>query len=283
MSLAFFPFYADRYEADTTHLSILEDGAYNRLLRLCWRTPGCKLPHDLPWIFRQMRAKSDEEKAAIVAVLNEFFTKGRGKIWSRRLLEIHMQVSVAHQNKSEAGKKGASAKALKRNQSDASTAKAQLNDTLSNQNQNQNHTESIDGGGGSAGEKNPKDLPPDPTDRERYLEAIGADPTSGMFGPNGKRIGTAADMAEAARWLELPGLTVPIICDELRRLAEAKRDGPPNRFSYFTNAMQRLSAALTAPPLQPTAARPPSGDTEPAKVDMAAIFAGINSDGSLKQ
>lgn len=83
MSLPYFPLYADRYEADTTHLSMLEDGAYNRLLRLCWRSPGCKLPNDLPWIFRQCRAITDADKAAVEAVLSEFFTKGRGGYSSR--------------------------------------------------------------------------------------------------------------------------------------------------------------------------------------------------------
>jgi len=126
VSLAYYPFYADRYEADTAHLTMLEDGAYNRLLRLCWRSPGCKLPHDLPWIFRQLRAHSAEDQTAVEVVLAEFFTKGRGKIWSKKLLQVYVQVSVAHQNKSEAGKKGAAAKALKSNKSEASTAKAEL-------------------------------------------------------------------------------------------------------------------------------------------------------------
>lgn len=126
MSLAYFPLYPDRYEADTAHLSILEDGAYNRLLRLCWRSPACKLPNDLAWIYRQCRAVSDADQAAICAVLDEFFTKARGKIWNKKLVEIHEQVLVAHSNKSEAGKKGAAAKALKNNTLKPSTAKASL-------------------------------------------------------------------------------------------------------------------------------------------------------------
>lgn len=126
MSLAFYPFYAERFEAATTHLSMLEDGAFNRLLRLCWRSPGCKVPDDKGWIYRQMRAGNAAEKAAIDRVLAEFFKRGKGKIWNAKLLEIHAQVSAAHLNKSEAGKRGAAAKALKRNKTDTSTAEATL-------------------------------------------------------------------------------------------------------------------------------------------------------------
>lgn len=87
MSLAYYPFYPERYEADTAHLTTLEDGAYNRLLRLCWRSPGCKLPHDLPWISRQMRAHSPEDRAAIRAVIDEFFYKGPGQGLERKIAQ----------------------------------------------------------------------------------------------------------------------------------------------------------------------------------------------------
>lgn len=126
MSLAYFPLYPDRYEADTAHLSILEDGAYNRLLRLCWRSPGCKIPDDKGWIYRQMRAASNAEKAAIDAVMAEFFRRAKGKTWNPKLLEIYEQVLDAHRIRSEAGKQGVAAKALKRAENTSSNAKAKL-------------------------------------------------------------------------------------------------------------------------------------------------------------
>lgn len=126
MSIAYFPFYADRYEADTAHLSMIEDGAYNRLLRLCWRSPGCKLPDDQAWIYRQMRAATAADRAAIDAVLAEFFRRSKGKIWNPKLLEIYGQVSEAHQQRSEAGKRGAAAKAMKSKEMAPSNAKARL-------------------------------------------------------------------------------------------------------------------------------------------------------------
>jgi hypothetical protein len=85
--------------------------------------------------------------------------------------------------------------------------------------------------------------------RERLLAAMGIGP-DGVAGPS-KFIGTRADMAEAARWLDLPGMSVEAVCEEIRRLISTKADGPPSSFKYFTKAMQRLSAALTAPPLHP--------------------------------
>lgn len=126
MILPFMPLYIDDYEAATAHLSMLEDGAYSRLLRLCWRSPGCKLPHDMPWIMRKMRAHTDAEQAAVGAVLAEFFTTGRGQIWSKRLLSEHVAKSVAHLKRKDAGKSGGLAKAAKAKEKRPSNAEAML-------------------------------------------------------------------------------------------------------------------------------------------------------------
>lgn len=126
MSLPYLPLYIDDFEAATAHLTMLEDGAYNRLLRLCWRSPGCKLPNDEAWIIRKMRATSEAEKAAVFAVLAEFFTRGRGKVWSKRLLSEHLQISVSRQRRKEAGKSGGLAKAQKNKDKEPSNAVALL-------------------------------------------------------------------------------------------------------------------------------------------------------------
>ena len=55
MSLPYFPMYPSDFEAKTSHLTLEEDGAYNRLLRLCWMTPGASIPDDDAWIMRRMR------------------------------------------------------------------------------------------------------------------------------------------------------------------------------------------------------------------------------------
>lgn len=126
MSLPYMPLYIDDYEAATAHLSMLEDGAYCRLLRLCWRSPGCKIPNDEAWIMRKLRVSSAAETDAVRAILGEYFTTGRGKIWSKRLLAEHMQKSVSHSRRIEAGKIGGTAKSRKTKQNASSIATAML-------------------------------------------------------------------------------------------------------------------------------------------------------------
>lgn len=86
----------------------------------------------------------------------------------------------------------------------------------------------------------------DQTTRERLLTAMGADPRSGMIGPNGRRLGTVADTTEAERWATM-GLTVEKQCAVIaERCAAMRRTNPnwtPGRFSYFAGAMQDLIAA----------------------------------------
>lgn len=124
MSLPFFPLYPDDFEADTAHLSLAEDGAYNRLLRLCWRTVGCSLPSDRAWIYRRMRAFSDAEKEVVEAVLTEFFKERGGRISNPRLTKEWAKTHEAHERRKNAGSKGGKAKSLKTNENTASNATA---------------------------------------------------------------------------------------------------------------------------------------------------------------
>lgn len=125
-------------------------------------------------------------------------------------------------------------------------------------NTNQNQSQNIDDGDGSACARDPVPKPASDADppavRERILAAIGIG-QEGVVGP-GKFIGSRADMAEAQRWLALPGMTLEAVEAEIASIMRRKPDGPPHRFSYFTGALQRLSAALSAQPLTPAA---PSG------------------------
>ncbi|OWY05154.1 hypothetical protein B6V75_03200 [Thioclava sp. F1Mire-8] len=89
---------------------------------------------------------------------------------------------------------------------------------------------------------------------KRLLEAMGVGP-DGIAGPS-SWIGGQGDMAEARRWLELPGITEDVAIAEVRRVMASKRDtGPPGSFKYFTTAMQRLSGELTADQLKTMEAR----------------------------
>jgi len=60
------------YAEATAHLSILEDGAYSRLLRKYYATEQA-LPADIGRVQRLVGARTDEERGAVEIVLREFF------------------------------------------------------------------------------------------------------------------------------------------------------------------------------------------------------------------
>lgn len=106
MSLPYFPLYPRDYDADTAHLTLAEDGAYSRLLRLCWTAPGCSIPHDEAWICRRLRVSKSEFKRSVAPVIEEFFTAENGRIFNRRLRKEHLRANESHNRRVSAGKKG---------------------------------------------------------------------------------------------------------------------------------------------------------------------------------
>ncbi|MBM1556685.1 YdaU family protein [Sulfitobacter mediterraneus] len=126
MSLPYFPMYPTDFEADTSHLTLAEDGAYNRLLRLMWMTAGCSLPADDAWIMRRMRVDEDTFYTVVKVVMDEFFTVQKGRLISPRLAKEYQKTDVAHKKRVAAGSKGGAAKALKTNKSGSTNAKAML-------------------------------------------------------------------------------------------------------------------------------------------------------------
>lgn len=124
MSLPYFPMFPSDFEAKTSHLTLAEDGAYNRLLRICWMTPGCTLPTDEAWIMRRARAATDADQEAVKAVLAEFFTVKDGRYSNAKLTRIWREANEAHERRKNAGAKGGKAKALKVNGSESSNATA---------------------------------------------------------------------------------------------------------------------------------------------------------------
>ena len=106
MSLPYFPLYPSDFDGDTRHLSLLEDGVYNRLLRLCWQTSGCSVPNDPQWLFRRLSARTEEEQRAVLAVVEEFFEVRRGRLHNPRLTREHEKATARHKAASENGKKG---------------------------------------------------------------------------------------------------------------------------------------------------------------------------------
>lgn len=90
----------------------------------------------------------------------------------------------------------------------------------------------------------------DPTRRERLLEAMGADPQSGMMGPNGAVLGRERDMIEADRWSQA-GITLDSQCRLIAdRIGQARVKNPhfvPRSFAYFSPAMEELASAKRQP------------------------------------
>lgn len=125
MSLPYFPMFPADFEADTSHLTLEEDGAYNRLLRLCWLTPGCSVPDSPEWITRRMRIDGATYERVVSPLLDEFFRRSGGRVFSPRLRAVFEETNEKHKRRVMAGKKGGRPrKALETNIPDQSNAKA---------------------------------------------------------------------------------------------------------------------------------------------------------------
>lgn len=124
MSLPYFPMYPTDFEAKTSHLTLAEDGAYNRLLRICWMTPSCTIPDDEAWIMRRLRVDKETFDGVVRLVLDEFFTVENGRLSNAKLTRVFVASNEAHEKRKNAGSKGGKAKSLKTNNSKPSNAVA---------------------------------------------------------------------------------------------------------------------------------------------------------------
>ncbi len=124
MSLPYFPMYPSDFEAKTSHLTLAEDGAYNRLLRIMWMTSGCTIPDNRVWIMRRLRCSEAEFDEVVSVVIDEFFDATGGRLSNAKLLSIYVSTNEAHNRRVNAGAKGGKAKALKTNNTKPSNALA---------------------------------------------------------------------------------------------------------------------------------------------------------------
>lgn len=104
----------------------------------------------------------------------------------------------------------------------------------------------------------------------------------GVIGPS-KFVGGQGDVAEAMRWLELPGITEDVAVRQVEEVSKAKADGPAHKFSYFTPAMRRLSGEMSQPALRPDAisSSPARGSLQNGQPDVAAIMARLEAEGRI--
>jgi len=108
MSLPYFEYYVKDMHAKAAHLNLAEEGAYHRLLRLCWMRNTCSIPSDEAWIFKHMRVRNNTEEQQIVRdILEEFFTLKAAEYLNKRLTEVHANSNEKHARRVEAGKKSA--------------------------------------------------------------------------------------------------------------------------------------------------------------------------------
>lgn len=234
------PLWTDAYLADTAHLTNEEHGVYLRLLMFAWRTPGCSLPDDDKRL-AIMVGVTPKKWQTLRPVMESFWTIENGT-WTQKRLTAERDFV---EGRSRAGRAGAAGrwgdKSLKRQDTvDAVASARHMPDQCE-----------VDAPIPTPIIGDGDDTRASRTDREQILAAIGVDPVSGIIGPSGRMLGTQADMAEVARWLDLPGLTMPLILAEVRSVMARKRDGPPASFRFFSQAMQRLSGELTRPSLDP--------------------------------
>lgn len=124
MSLPYFPMFPSDFEAKTSHLTLEEDGAYNRLLRIMWMTPGCSVPDDDRWIMRRMRVDHETYERVVRVVIDEFCDRENGRVSNAKLTEIFEDSVDRHEKRVRAGSKGGKAKALKINKTGSSNAVA---------------------------------------------------------------------------------------------------------------------------------------------------------------
>jgi uncharacterized protein YdaU (DUF1376 family) len=255
MSLPYFPLFPADFDSDTGHLSLAEDGAYNRLLRLQWRAPGCKLPGDMGWIFRKARAVTDEDQRIVAGIIKEFFTRKGGKIYSDRLLKEWVKSSAAHSKRVSAGSKGGSSKALKTNKTEPSNATAMLKQPEPEPEPYSSSLRSEEIEGGAAGTREREAENPADNLHAEVMAAVGL---------NGGRIPThwmppAASM-HVQRWVDELGLT-PAQILEAARQSRMRHPEPPGGPKALDGVMRTLAAELQAPPLTP--AQPPDRQAQP--------------------
>lgn len=112
MGPTYIKFYAHEWDADTLHLSTLEDGAYFRIMKYIWKT--AKLPHESR--LAMLTGLNPDQWEAVRPVLVEFFQVDEAGYWhhSRAMEDIdHVFTVIAA--KSRGGKQSALArKALRK-------------------------------------------------------------------------------------------------------------------------------------------------------------------------
>ncbi|WFD61268.1 putative replicative DNA helicase [Acinetobacter phage XC1] len=101
----YFKFHIGDYRRETSHLTLLEHGVYMTLMSTYY-TNEQPLPTDEKQLFRLAGARTEEEKEAVLNVVNEFF-KRMGSEWVHSRIDFELQKYHARAEiNRENGKKG---------------------------------------------------------------------------------------------------------------------------------------------------------------------------------
>ena len=98
------PLWTDAYMADTGHLSFEEHGVYMMLLMTIWRSPNCRIPNDMKWIQRRLRASQTEMDMIVEPIVKEFFDTSGNWITQKRLKQEYNYVSARSKSQSDRAK-----------------------------------------------------------------------------------------------------------------------------------------------------------------------------------
>ena len=253
----FIKFYPSDFLGGTSGLSPAERGVYITLLCLIYEYDG-PVPRDDARLARRCGApKATFRRALEALILDGKITEENGALSNKRAEKALVDRQNRSRNATIAINKRWDAQREKSEQKQG-RENTGVSDTYYGRDTSQKPEPDIGGGGGRAREVGvapPPAVPPppdtDPTNRERFLTAIGADPISGMFGPNGRCLGNMADMQEAQRWQRDLHLSADEIVQVIREVMAKKTDGPPSTFRYFSGAMQRFAGSKSRPTLTP--------------------------------
>jgi uncharacterized protein YdaU (DUF1376 family) len=104
----YYPHHIGDYLRDTMHLTILEHGAYRRLLDVYYASEK-PLPLETHWVCRLIRADTKEEQEAVQSVLHQFFEKGaagwRNKRADEEIFKGIKRVKAAKNNGKRGGRR----------------------------------------------------------------------------------------------------------------------------------------------------------------------------------
>jgi uncharacterized protein YdaU (DUF1376 family) len=301
--LPYIKFYPSDFLGGVSGLSPAERGVYITILCLIWDHNGpVKIDEG------RLARRCGMPKAAFRKALASLMDEGKIHLTDDGLMNGRAKKALSdRENRTKSAKHAANErwsaqkKKSEKNQQegDASASDAQCADPCAADAIPEARSQIYDGGG-SARARDP-DPPPKTEARsqlERFIIAAGGEP--GHITPSGKMLGTMADRLLADQWLADPpdglGLTEEVVMEVLRTVSEAKRDGPPHSFNYFTAAMQRRAGEIAAAarplnPIMPEESKNgpdrsrqsprsgrPTGAADRARQSLAAGFAGALAD-----